>query len=70
MTEKLDENVNWTDMFGGLYDRLTGSNAEIIYAFDSLEIDVPSSTKQGAPYAHWKLNGTLRISTRNKGGAQ
>jgi hypothetical protein len=67
MAEKLNDNTTWTDMFGGLYDRLTGSNAEIIYAFDKLEIDVPSSTREDAPYAHWKFNGSLRITTRNKG---
>lgn len=67
MAERAHETDTWTDLFGGLYDRLTGSNAEIIYDFDSLEIDVPSSTKKNAPYAHWKFNGTLRISTRDKG---
>jgi hypothetical protein len=52
-------------MFVGLYDRLTGNNAEIAYEFDDLEIDVPSSTSSDAPHALWKLNGTMRISTRN-----
>ena len=67
MAEKITDTTNWTEMFGGLYDRLTGSNAEIIYAFDKLEIDVPSSTRADAPHAHWKFNGTLKITTHNRG---
>ena len=56
---------NWPELFVGLYDRLTGSNAEISYSFDGLEIEVPSSTAPNAPRAVWKFNGTMRISTSN-----
>lgn len=65
MAERLNDTTNWPDMFVGLYDRLTGSNAEITYAFDDMEIDVPSSTSDDAPHAHWKCNGVMRISTKN-----
>lgn len=64
MAEKVKDTNNWPDVFHGLYDRLTGSNAEIAYHFDDLEIDVPSSTANDAPQAHWKLNGTMKITTR------
>lgn len=60
------ETTDWTELFGGLYDRLTGNNAEITYVFEKLEIEVPSSTKADAPHAMWKLNGTLKITTRNR----
>ena len=66
MAEKVTDTTNWPEMFVGLYDRLTGNNAEIAYEFDDFEIDIPSSTAKEAPHAHWKFNGTLRISTRNK----
>lgn len=65
MGDRAKDTTNWPDMFVGLYDRLTGNNAEIAYEFDDLEIDVPSSTSSDAPHALWKLNGTMRISTRN-----
>ena len=35
---------NWPDLAIGLYDRLTGNNAEIIYGFEDLHIRVPSGT--------------------------
>lgn len=65
MGEKSNDTTNWPDMFVGLYDRLTGSNAEITYAFDDMEIYVPSSTSDDARHAHWKFNGVMRISTKN-----
>lgn len=55
----------WPDLAIGLYDRLTDRNAEIVYDFDNMEIGVPSSTTSSAERATWKLNGTLRIATRN-----
>lgn len=64
MGERAKDSTNWPDMFVGLYDRLTGKNAEIAYVFDDLEIDVPDSTSEDAPHAHWKFNGTMRISTK------
>jgi hypothetical protein len=65
MAENTDSTTTWPELFHGLYDRLTGSNAEIAYNFDNLEIDIPSSTAVNSPQAHWKFNGTMRISTRN-----
>ena len=65
MGEKIIGTNDWPEMFVGLYDKLTGHNADISYEFDGLEIDVPSSTSSEASHAHWKLNGTMRISTRN-----
>lgn len=66
MAERVEDTNNWPEMFVGLYDRLTGNNAEIVYAFDDFEIDIPSSTAEEAPQAHWKFNGQMRITTHNK----
>lgn len=55
---------DWPELFVGLYDRLTGSNAEISYIFDDLEVEVPSSTAPNSPRAMWKFNGTMRISAK------
>jgi len=55
----------WPDLAIGLYDRLTGPNAEITYEFDKLQINVPSGTGSGAEHAEWVLSGKLKIRTRN-----
>ena len=60
---------NWPDLAIGLYDRLTGSNAEITYGFDEMRVQVPSGTGAEAQHAEWVLNGTLKISTNDKGSS-
>jgi len=67
MGERVKKDDTWPDMFVGLYDRLTGRNAEISYNFDDFEVDVPSSTAEDASVAHWKFNGALHITTRQTG---
>ena len=65
MPEKLENTVNWPDLAIGLYDRLTGRGAEITYEFDDMEVAVPSNASDDPSYANWKLNGTLKITTRD-----
>ncbi len=60
---------NWPELAIGLYDKLTGRNAEISYSFDGFELNVPSSTAANATSAKWKMSGTIRISTRDGVGA-
>ena len=57
--------TTWPDLAIGLYDRLTGRNAEITYEADNLEIEVPSDTSDSASHAKWRVSGTLRIRTRD-----
>ena len=57
------ETTNWPDLAIGLYDKLTGRNAEITYDFRNFEVNVPSSTEENAKTANWKFNGTLKIRT-------
>jgi len=38
----------WPDLAIGLYDRLTGRNAEITYEFDNMSIKIPSGTGPSA----------------------
>lgn len=61
--ERIDETTTWPDLAIGLYDRLTGRNAEITYEFEDLEVDVPSGTGDEAEHAHWRVDGTLRVTT-------
>jgi hypothetical protein len=64
--ERVDETTTWPDLAIGLYDRLTGRGAEIIYAFDDMTVQVPSGTGEDAEHAEWRLDGTVRITTRER----
>lgn len=62
---EMDETQTWPELAIGLYDRLTGRGAEITYEFEDMEVDVPSKTGEDADYAHWRVDGTMRITTRD-----
>jgi hypothetical protein len=62
--EPIDETRTWPELAMGLYERLTGRGAEITYEFEDLEVDVPSKVGEDAEHAHWRLDGTVRIRTR------
>ncbi len=64
-----EETKTWPELAIGLYDKLTGRDAEITYRFDDFELYVPSSASENAEHARWKMNGSLRISTRNNASA-
>lgn len=55
----------WPELAIELYDKLTGRNAEITYEFENMEVWVPSGTGDNASHAHWKVNGVLKIRTRD-----
>ncbi len=61
------DSTNWPDLAIGLYDRLTGRNAEITYEFSDMHIKIPSGTGPQAQHAEWVLTGTLKIRTRDVG---
>lgn len=62
------ETRTWPELAAGLYDKLTGRNAEITYEFDNFEVQIPSKVGSDAEHASWKLNGSLRIRTRDVTG--
>lgn len=62
---EIAETKTWPDLAVGLYDKLTGRGAEITYEFDNFELYVPSRAGDNPEYAHWKMNGTVRIRTRD-----
>ena len=50
---------------------LTGRNAEITYDFENMEVSVPAKTGgENVGHAHWKLNGVLKIRTRDVANAE
>ena len=55
----------WPELAIGLYDKLTGRNAEITYEFSDMDVHVPSGTGDQVEHARWKLNGTVRVRTRD-----
>ncbi len=67
MSTQQDTN-SWPELAIGLYDKLTGRDAEISYSFDDFELHIPSSTASDASQAKWKMNGTVRVATRNRAG--
>ena len=67
MTEE-NHTKTWPELAIGLYDKLTGRNAEITYDFDGLTVDVPSGTGPDADHATWKVSGVLKIRTTELNG--
>ena len=57
--------TSWPELAIGLYDKLTGRGAEITYEFENMEVWVPSGVGDDALHAPWKLNGILKIRTRD-----
>jgi hypothetical protein len=57
--------ISWPDLAIGLYDRLTGRQAEISYDFENLHVKIPSDTTATAQHAEWSLDGTIKIRTRD-----
>jgi len=64
--ERIDETTTWPDLAISLYDRLTGRGAEIIYDFEDLEVDVPSGTGEDVEHAKWRVDGEVRVTTRER----
>lgn len=60
-----DQPMTWPELAIALYDKLTGRGAEITYEFQNMEVYVPSHVSDSAPTARWKINGTLKIRTRD-----
>lgn len=59
------DTTTWPDLAIGLYDKLTGRGAEITYEFENMEVSVPSSASTDAQHAKWRLNGTVKIRTKD-----
>ena len=57
--------TTWPDLAIGLYDRLTGRNAQITYDFDALTVQVPSEVGSDADHARWTVSGTVKIRTQD-----
>lgn len=62
-----EDTRTWPELAISLYDKLTGRNAEITYEFQDFDLMVPSGTGDKVEHAHWKMNGVLKIRTRDLG---
>jgi hypothetical protein len=65
----LHDTKTWPDLAIGLYDRLTGRGAEIVYEFQDFELLIPSSASPEASHAKWRMNGVIKIRTRDNAQA-
>ena len=65
MAETHKTERDWADLAINLYDRLTGRGAEITYEFENMQVDVPSGAQAEPFFANWKINGTLKVRTRD-----
>ncbi len=61
------QTTDWPELAVGLFDRLTGRGAVIIYDFDQMHVKIPSGVGADAKHAEWVLSGKLRISTEQNG---
>ncbi len=66
METKPNDTTTWPDLAIGLYDKLTGRGAEITYEFRNLEVSVPSSASATAAHAMWRVNGMVKVSTKDQ----
>ncbi len=60
-----EDTHTWPELAIGLYDKLTGRGAEITYDFENFAVTIPSGTGDAAAHATWKMNGILKIRTRD-----
>jgi hypothetical protein len=63
----IEDTKTWPDLAIGLYDRLTGWGAEIVYEFQDFELLIPSSASPDATHAKWRMNGAIKIRTLENG---
>jgi len=61
-----EDTTTWPELAISLYDKLTGRGAEITYDFEDFDLYVPSKAGDDAEYAHWKMNGILKIRTKEE----
>ena len=66
MEQTTSQTQSWPDLAIGLYDKLTGRGAEITYELHNLELQVPSSAAPNAAHAMWRINGTVKIRTKDE----
>ncbi|MEM6911290.1 MAG: hypothetical protein AAF555_06865 [Verrucomicrobiota bacterium] len=57
--------TTWPELAIGLFEKLNERNAEIVYDFENFEVSVPSKVGPDTPSALWKVNGILKIRTRD-----
>lgn len=58
--------ATWPDFAAGLYDKLSGRGSQITYEFDDLSLYIPSKLGDDSDHFHWKMNGTIHISSQDQ----
>jgi hypothetical protein len=66
MSTDTASSTSFSDLGRDMWSYLTGKEATIDYTFVDMTVEVPRSTGPDSARATWKLNGTLRITTKDK----
>ncbi|MEO7235862.1 MAG: hypothetical protein ABIW80_10885 [Lapillicoccus sp.] len=66
MSSDTASSTSFSDLGRDMWSYLTGKEATIDYTFVDMTVEVPRSTGPDSARATWKLNGTLRITTKDK----
>ncbi len=66
MEDKVKNPMTWPELGIDLFDKLTGRKAEITYEFENFEVEVPNTYGPNPEYGKWKVNGNLRIRTKEE----
>ena len=66
MSSDTATSTSFSDLGRDMWSYLTGKEATIDYTFVDMTVEVPRSTGPDSARATWKLNGTLRITTKDK----
>jgi hypothetical protein len=59
-----EHTITWPDLAIELFGKLTGRGAEVTYEFENLNVYIPNILGPETKHAHWKLNGTLKIRSK------
>ena len=66
MSTDTASSTSFSDLGRDMWSYLTGMEATSDYTFVDMTVEVPRSTGPDSARATWKLNGTLRITTKDK----
>jgi len=60
-----EKTTTWPELAISLFDKLNERDAEITYDFNDFQVWVPSTASDDTPAAPWKMNGVLKIRTKD-----
>ena len=65
-SDTINATTSFSDLGRDMCSFFNVKDSTLYYTFDDMSVEVPRSTGPDSERATWKLNGTLRITTRDK----